>query len=281
MESGELGAKALELGLWHLASLYGGYRDRGIWEGVETFCLFIGYPRSGHSLVGALLDAHPDMVIAHELNVLKCLYARLSWRQIAYLIIRNARVSAAGGRRWNDYSYEVPNQWQGRFRRIRVLGDKKGGGSTWLLRSNPELLDRLRRKSRKDLRVIHVVRNPFDNISSIHLKQRSPSLDLRQSINYYFFLCDSIAGIKRRLTGGELLEVRLESFIADPENGLRALCRFLGTEAPEDYLHDCAGIVFRSRKRTRRDVEWKGALTGAVQERMAEYPFLAGYGFDG
>jgi hypothetical protein len=34
---------------------------------LRAFCLFIGYPRSGHRLIGALLDAHPDVAIAHEI----------------------------------------------------------------------------------------------------------------------------------------------------------------------------------------------------------------------
>jgi hypothetical protein len=33
---------------------------------VHAFCLFDGYSRSGHSLVGALLDAHPKITIAHS-----------------------------------------------------------------------------------------------------------------------------------------------------------------------------------------------------------------------
>ncbi len=37
-------------------------------EELDTFLFFIGYPRSGHTLIGSLLDAHPEMVIAHELK---------------------------------------------------------------------------------------------------------------------------------------------------------------------------------------------------------------------
>jgi hypothetical protein len=33
---------------------------------VHAFCLFVGYSRSGHSLVGALLDAHPGITIAES-----------------------------------------------------------------------------------------------------------------------------------------------------------------------------------------------------------------------
>jgi hypothetical protein len=46
-----------------------GLRNRSHLSEVERFALFIGYPRSGHSLIGSMLNAHPDMVIAHELGV--------------------------------------------------------------------------------------------------------------------------------------------------------------------------------------------------------------------
>ncbi len=33
---------------------------------VEKFVFFVGYARSGHSIIGALMDAHPHVVMAHE-----------------------------------------------------------------------------------------------------------------------------------------------------------------------------------------------------------------------
>ena len=38
-------------------------------EDVEKFVFFIGYPRSGHSIIASLMDAHPNIVIAHQYNV--------------------------------------------------------------------------------------------------------------------------------------------------------------------------------------------------------------------
>ena len=35
------------------------------------FLLFIGYNRSRHTLLAALLDAHPHVVVANDLNILK------------------------------------------------------------------------------------------------------------------------------------------------------------------------------------------------------------------
>ncbi|MFX0095289.1 MAG: hypothetical protein ACFFBD_26380, partial [Candidatus Hodarchaeota archaeon] len=44
---------------------------RKYFKDLRTFILFIGSSRSGSSLVGALLDAHPNVIIAQERNVLK------------------------------------------------------------------------------------------------------------------------------------------------------------------------------------------------------------------
>ena len=42
------------------ASLLGGWRHRHDFRELESYCFFIGHPRSGHSIVGGLLDAAID-----------------------------------------------------------------------------------------------------------------------------------------------------------------------------------------------------------------------------
>ena len=92
-------------------------RYRADFARVQRFCLFVGYPRSGHSLVGALLNAHRHAVIAHELNApplilagctRDALYARILARAYWFNLRRNT----------SNHSYQVPHQWQGIERRI-------------------------------------------------------------------------------------------------------------------------------------------------------------------
>jgi hypothetical protein len=59
-----------------------GWRQHDLWAEVQTFFLFIGYPRSGHTLMEALWDAHAQMVVSHELDVLQYVFARFSREQI-------------------------------------------------------------------------------------------------------------------------------------------------------------------------------------------------------
>jgi hypothetical protein len=49
------------------------------YKDVRTYCMFIGYGRSGHSIIGAILDAHPNISIGMEedvLNLIKCHFSR-------------------------------------------------------------------------------------------------------------------------------------------------------------------------------------------------------------
>ncbi len=54
---------------------------------IGRFCLFVGFPRSGGSLLGALLNAHPDMVIGQELDSI----ARMARRGLGSVLVAAAR----------------------------------------------------------------------------------------------------------------------------------------------------------------------------------------------
>jgi Sulfotransferase family len=273
----------------HLVSVYGpalldGWRQHDLWAQVQTFCLFIGYPRSGHTLVGALLDAHPQMVVSHELDVLCYVFARFSREQIYALILQRAQWFAQRNCQWEGYSYAVPGQWQGCFQegRLRVLGDKAGEATTLRLQATPWLLKRLRKTVHLAPRFVHVVRNPFDNIATIAKKGERDwqPVTLDGAIEYYFGLCETVAETHRQVCAEDWYELRLEGFIQQPQAHLRSLCAFLGVEVPEDWLAACSGLVFASPRRSRDEAGWNAQSIARVRERMQRYDFLQGYIFD-
>ena len=107
-----------------------------LYDGVETFVLFIGYPRSSHSLVGAILDAHPEIIIPHEYNLVgkwKSLSKAAApnkyslFHELHSLSMSQAQFGIRASK--NDtrltgeytYTYHVPGLWQGRYQqRIKV-----------------------------------------------------------------------------------------------------------------------------------------------------------------
>lgn len=254
------------------------WRERMLFSRVEAFCMFIGYPRSGHSLVGALLDAHSEAVIAHELGALALFGQGMGRRDVYRRILRNAQEFAASGASPRPgYELMIPGGWQGRFTRLRVIGDKLGGESTRLLAREPDLLDRLERKFRVPVRVIHVVRNPYDNIATLHRWRRNKGI--KKLMPRHFALVKANDKLRRRL-GERVMDVRHEELVAAPRERLADLCRFVGLEATPDYLDACARIVFASPHQSRHEVSWPPKLRAKVDNRIARYDFLAGYSFD-
>src|SRR5262245_32956253 len=99
-------------------------RHRADFDRVERFCLFVGYPRSGHSIVGAMLNAHRDAVISHELIVPPLILRGCGRDELFARILARAEWFNMRGNRAN-YDYRIRHQWQGRFATLRVIGDKR------------------------------------------------------------------------------------------------------------------------------------------------------------
>lgn len=261
-----------------VGSLLDAMRHRDALRSVETYCMFIGYPHSGHSLTGSLLDAHPRMVIAHELDALNWVRAGVGRKRLFALLLRRSKQFTRQGRAWGTYAYTVEGQWQGRFDRLEVIGDKKGGISTLHLRRQPELLDRLREVIGVRLRVIHIVRNPYDNITTMLTRGRVKDLDA--GIETYFERCETNAELEKRLSGEELLTMHHETFLENSISRQAEICRFLGVDAGEEYLQACAKLVSYPPNRTRTQVDWPHALREKVAKGIERYEFLEGYSFN-
>jgi hypothetical protein len=264
---------------WYLASWIGGARHRQRFDDVETYCMFVGHGRSGHSLVGALLDAHPEVVLSHELDAARYFRLGFTRNQVYWLILRNERQFARrGATALVDYKYAVPNQWQGRERHLRVIGDKKGGRSSRDLRLHPELVEGVRKAVGVKLRLIHVVRNPYDTISTM-FRRKGPGTDLDERIQHFLSLAETVSSLKQRLLPGEMLEIRHEDLIGHPSATLRSIGSFLDLEMDDDYIGDCASILFTSPHRSREGAPWTPELIDRTQGQIERFDSLAGYHF--
>lgn len=240
--------------------------------------MFIGYPRSGHTLVGSLLDAHPDMVISHELDALRYLRAGFSRDQIFSLILHKDKVFTGKGREWTGYDYAIEGLWQGKYRNLRVIGDKKGGGSSRHLQAKPNIIEKLREKVQMPIKLIHIVRHPLDNIATHKLKY-SVGPTLQEAIDDYFKRVQANAKLRSEVDPDEWCELTHEAFIEDPRQALTTLVRFVGLEPYEDYLEAAADKVFNSPSKSRKKIEYPPEMVDQIAERSQKYDFLKDYEF--
>jgi hypothetical protein len=258
-------------------------RHPGRFRHVETICIFLGHVKSGGTLIGALLDAHPDAVVADEIDVLRYLRAGFRREQIFDLLLKGSKREARKGRvtarRLEPYSLAVPTQWQGRYDVLRVIGESRAGPTTRRFGHDPRLLPRLyERMGAVRPRFIHVVRNPYDPIAAMIVRGKRSFADASSD---YARQCRTLLELRERIQPEDLLTVRYEDFVGNPEEGLERVCGFLGIEASDDYRAACARIVDPAFRPERLLIDWRPQQIGAVRALIEQIPFLDRYGVDG
>ena len=256
--------------------------QKEIFKDIKTFCLFIGHGRSGHSIIGSLLDAHPNIILPDESDSLKYLEIGATKHQLYHLLLMRSQKQARNGRTKSGrdgkrYSYAVPNQWQGGFKKIEIIGDSKASVSIRRLSNNPALLQKLRETVEADIKFLQVIRNPYDNISTKAIRERKP---LSNAIQTYFSNCQDLVKFYAYLDPNDLLVIRHEDLIKDAEAFLCKLSHFLGFEPFPDYIRDCAGVIYQSPAKSRNTIEWPPQLIEQVSQQIEKYDFLAGYSYE-
>lgn len=275
--------------MWKIAllSFYGSIEERQSFSQIETYCMFLGYPRSGHSLVGALIDAHPNVIIGNELNALKYIEEGFNRGQIYYLLLEYSRFFSdptkcrvppnliPKGRA----KYQIPNQYNGKFKSLKIIGDKRGGGTTRKLSTQPELLKRFKEEIDLPVKFIHVVRNPYDNITTMFRK--NPSKSLQDTINRYFDLAETNETLLKMIDNRDVFQMSLEDLITNAKAVLEKLFEgFLNLPVTTEYLQDCTDTIFVSPNKTRFKIDFNEEEIQQVQDRLEKISFLKHYSYD-
>ena len=269
----------------YLKSLIIGYIIKKKFREVTTYCMFIGYQRSGHSYIGAILDAHPNIVMAMEADALNLLQKGYNRNQLFYSLLNNSVYFTNRLKNiWTGYSYAVPDAYQGTYKHIKVIGDKKGGKSTLRLGNDGTLIDRLKDIVKCKIKILHVIRNPFDNITTMTRRQSKGDsafdMDLLSTkIDLYF----RKAEINNNLINSrkyEILEIYHEKFIENPFESFKRILNFIEVGATDEFIRKCTAITYKTPHYSRLEINWPKDLKEDVQKKINRYPFLKRYTFE-
>lgn len=169
-------------GLSHNHSLPQDVIDR-----VKTFVFFMGYSRSGSSIVSSLMDAHPHMVIAYQYKVINEWTQKLNKKAYLYreLYEKSQKDATIGWRSEHNmaksYTLHIDTGWQGRYDEyISVIGDKNADKTVNLFARSQsqfsEVYTQLQKTVEVPIKAVFVVRNPYDIISTRALYQNPEDL---------------------------------------------------------------------------------------------------------
>ncbi len=261
------------------------------WESARVFCAFVGQPRTGHSFVGSLLDAHPQACIAAEADAFEMVANGFHRHALFTALTSHSRFVATVLRnRTAGYDYRV-GEGHGRSDDLRVIGDKMGGRTLERLGGDPTLIQRLEAEMGIPMNLVHVVRNLFDSITTGYLRS-GPG---RAAPPVEGLILPERATLERRIRrfterarrlqdllawDVPVLTLYHEEFIHRPREELVRLLDFLGLSAPAGYLDRCVALTLPAPRRTRFRIRWPQDLRDRVEATMKELPYLHPYTFD-
>lgn len=247
---------------------------------LKYFCMFIGYPYSGHSLVGAIIDAHPNAAISHELHVGKLLKKGFSKERIFSMIMLNSIKFAQEGRTWNNYSYAIPGGWNGRFSNLEIIGDKKGGKSSKFFSKKTEIFDAVGDSFGLPVKYIHVMRNPYDMISTLFRKTQNPGTDsIRIAIDKFLIRIERTHKIRKSINGADWHDMYHEQVLAKPEESITSLFKFLELDVPEGFIENCRKVIYPSPHKSRFDIAWTEEDIAFVANELTRFEHFSCYSY--
>ena len=276
------------------------------YKDIRVMLLTIGFCGSGSSLVGFLLTAHPNIVMADEPVVMykngttdgdvDCIYMDNLDKifntifSVDYMRWLGAKHLSQPTGREGRYIL-VPNQYQGRFESATVVGIKRSVVNRIALSLDGVLQNLKSRLEERaiSLKFIFTVRNPYDTITlkTIKLcggKKRSAGF-LKTKMNRAVLIHEMQAVKNTRLLNQidpkDVFIYKSEDMITDPSSQLTRLCNFLQVPVSSDYLDSCASCVFKEPNRRRFEFNnWTAERKQKVAAMIEKYDFFSGYDWE-
>lgn len=236
---------------------------------------FMGYPRSGHTLVAAILNANPNVMCSNQLNI----FADITKFNLKYIKNYSKQENT-----WKDTTQivHVPKE------EITVVGDKTGHRTVVELEKNPQRLGVFKSMVGVPIKWIHVVRNPFDNLATwgklnfINRRKKQPEITQHQMldevIQKYRALNETIRKIRQ---SEDVLTVNHEYVITRMHNTLEEMANFLEISFDPVWRDNVRNTVWSKPRVTRTQVAWSRPQRQAVDRIIESCDWLEGYEYGG
>lgn len=238
--------------------------DTEITEKARYFCSFVGWGRSGHTIIAQLLNKHPNIYMKNEFN-----FWKFNDENIDETII------------YNFILKKTMNKKQ-RHGNPLVIGGKKGGGVARSIYDSFKSFDYFFNNTiKKPIKWIHIQRNPYDTISRTYIQQtevRKNNVTPEDIIKGYFDRANSVQYIKDNY---ECLTIKQEHILNDPLKYFEKLCNYLNVDADKTFLNHCQKVLWSNPRKTRYSVDWwTDNRIELVKENINRFDFMKDYSFD-
>ena len=142
------------------------------------------------------------------------------------------------------------------------------------------------------IKVLHVVRNPFDVVATKLLYRLSetkgrgnfslgsPVTNTRHVMQAIKSLESEATSVTKLMKKLDTLEVRTEDFILHTKDTMKKICDFLGLECLDSFLQMCDDAAYDKPSRSRSVVMWNRSTQSYVEDLIKQFPFFSKYSMD-
>ena len=280
---------------------------------VEKFVFFIGWSRSGHTVISAMLDAHPNIIMGRRFLLFNdkypanqmILHGKNESITKTYLFSDiycdsafNTEPSVERADLHAGYNFSMTSAYQGRFTELKVVGVKEAGWISEAYINNPMKIQQyyqaLAHTLQIPIKVLFVIRNPYDMIATalcraagenntkVAASKDNPYNDpigLRREAWKVFGVAAATQDMIRTL-GLDVLMIYHEDHVQDSKGTMQRICNFLDVEYSQDYLQRCYDRAFKTLSKSRETVVWSKDVLWMVKEGIKKYPFFHRYTFN-
>jgi hypothetical protein len=238
---------------------------------LHRFLLIVGNARSGSTILGAALDAHPEVVIANESKESANFWRGVDGRAICEGILANAEDQAVSGRMSSGYKYQIGLAPSTKAT-IRVLGDKIWNPATLLLHGNHGLIRSLEERMGAPIVVINSVRNIFDTVTTMHRRSGATIVD---RLRWFAAHCEAIAAIVERLPPDRFMHIHHENLVLHPEEEIKKCCRLLDLDYEVNHVTEVKKLLFKRPNMARNQVSWTANEISEAECIIDRFPWLS------
>ena len=224
---------------------------------LQRILVFVGSPRTGSTLLGQLLNHHPDAMVANESALVPRLLERAHRTPIDDEALRAVAMQAVAERaqglestprfgatidryqpRWTPMGKAFANVPPCNDRPL-VVGDKKAGGAAKAIERDPAWFDGLMRAEPR-LVLLHLTRDTSDAARSL---QRSHDYDDPDEARAFVERLRDIASRTCDRHPERSITLAYETLTQDPRATLTTLAGFLGLEPHAPWLEAASRVI--------------------------------------
>ncbi len=241
----------------------------------------VGFNRSGSSLIGDLLSAHPNIVMDNESGIIRR-YMKGEFTSRESLLSFIIKYDMNRGKKKNY----VAGQYQQHYDcNIEVVGDKHSPHNTvFLTKSESNTLEELEKFIQLPIKLLFNVRNPYDMVASmvnsIPNWRQSQNEKIKKAISFFTHRSADNMKLIDQVPTNRIFMIRLEDFIATPKSMLSDICDFLGVAKTPEYLSSCTEVTYKMPNKSRDTLNWNEEYGREIDALIKKYEFFSGYSRD-